>query len=101
MQTILLSSFIFKLKIIHPLSCACLLCSQNPDSRQFYTVTAEFKESEDLCFPEGTPVEVIQLGHGGWWAVRKVETNEFGWIPASYLSEITSRTSLPLLETSI
>ena len=82
----------------------CLIsCLQSPSNRQFCAVTADFRGTEEgeVRFVVGDAVEVLQLGHGGWWEVRKVETNEIGWIPASYLQEISSKSLLPVLETSI
>eukprot|EP00117_Sycon_ciliatum_P018017 scpid13901/ scgid3208/ len=75
----------------------------SPSNRQFCAVTADFRGTEEgeVRFVVGDAVEVLQLGHGGWWEVRKVETNEIGWIPASYLQEISSKSLLPVLETSI
>ena len=86
--------------------CTCVhVFLQSPATRHFYAATAEFNGIEDepghLSIAIGDTVEVIQLAHGGWWKVRKVGTDEVGWVPASFLAEITNKSLMPVLETSI
>ena len=43
-------------------------------------------ENTEISFQEGDTLELLRVGHEGWWFARHTATAHEGWVPASYLS---------------
>lgn len=64
--------------------------SQSSNAPRFYIATNDFQglpqEPGHISLSAGEMVEILQLGHGGWWHVRKCHSGEEGWAPAGFLT---------------
>jgi hypothetical protein len=61
------------------------------------------KEKEDvLSFDKGARFKVMSKSNAEWWAVKNVDTDEVGYVPASYLEVSSfSRSRRLLIELSV
>ena len=59
------------------------------------TVDAYLTEEEDeLCFPKGETVDVLQKSLDGWWLIRY--NSKTGLAPATFLKKVESGDSIPV-----
>ena len=80
-----------------PLSLSLLLAlfSPTPDIEKYVTVDAYATEEEDeLSFPKGVMVDVLQKSLDGWWLIRY--NSKTGLAPATFLRRVESGDSIPV-----
>ena len=66
-----------------------------PDIEKYVTVDAYTTEEEDeLSFPKGVMVDVLQKSLDGWWLIRY--NSKTGLAPATFLKKVESGDSIPV-----
>ena len=63
---------------------------------KYFTVLADYNAMShtEVTMHESDLVEVIQVGHQGWWLVRHLASELEGWVPASYLEPAKRRSTI-------